>query len=39
MDPDGKALDVEDVFRELKLAREHYEKVGLGAEFVVQFIR
>ena len=39
MDPYGKAEKVEDVFSKIKLAREHYEKVGLGADFVDQFIR
>ena len=36
---DGKAEKVEDVFSKIKMAREHYEKVGLGADFVNQFIR
>ena len=31
---DGKAEKVEDVFSEIKLARDHYEKVGLGKDFV-----
>ena len=39
MDPDGKAERVEDVFSKIKLARKHYEEVGLGADFVDQFIR
>jgi len=39
VDPEGKAEKVEDVFSKIKLAREHYEKVGLGADFVDQFIR
>jgi 2,4'-dihydroxyacetophenone dioxygenase len=39
VDPYGKAEKVEDVFSKIKLAREHYEKVGYGAEFVDQFIR
>ena len=34
VDPDGKAEKVEDVFSEIKLARDHYEKVGLGKDFV-----
>jgi 2,4'-dihydroxyacetophenone dioxygenase len=39
VDPYGKAERVEDVFSKIKMAREHYEKVGLGADFVDQFIR
>jgi 2,4'-dihydroxyacetophenone dioxygenase len=39
VDPYGKAEKVEDVFSKIKMAREHYEKVGLGADFVNQFIR
>lgn len=38
-DPDGKAERVEDVFSKIKMARAHYEKVGLGADYVDQFIR
>jgi hypothetical protein len=34
VDPDGKAEKVEDVFSESKLARHHYEKVGLDKDFV-----
>ncbi|KAF9885004.1 hypothetical protein FE257_000827 [Aspergillus nanangensis] len=39
VDVDGKPEGVEDVFSKLKLARAHYEKVGLGADFATQFIR
>ena len=39
VDPYGKAERVEDVFSKIKMAREHYERVGLGADFVNQFIR
>ena len=39
VDPQGKAEKIEDVFTKLQMAREHYEKVGLGADFVDQFIR
>ncbi|KIW88021.1 uncharacterized protein Z519_11131 [Cladophialophora bantiana CBS 173.52] len=38
-DPHGKAEGVEDVFSKLKLAREHYKKVGLGEDFVDKLIR
>lgn len=30
VDPYGKVEKIEDVFSKIKLAREHYEKVGLG---------
>ena len=33
------ALGYEDVFTKIDLCRAHYEKVGLGAGFVDQFIR
>lgn len=39
VDPLGKAEKVEDVFSKIRLAREHYERVGLGSGFVDQFIR
>ena len=39
VDPDGGVLGYEDVFTKIDLCRAHYEKVGLGAGFVDQFIR
>lgn len=39
VDVDGNPTGVEDVFSKLQKAREHYEKVGLGADFVDQFVR
>jgi 2,4'-dihydroxyacetophenone dioxygenase len=39
VDPDGIPVGVEDVFSKLEAAREHYESVGLGADFANQFIR
>jgi 2,4'-dihydroxyacetophenone dioxygenase len=39
VNPYGKAEKIEDVFSKIKMAKEHYEKVGLGADFVDQFIR
>ncbi|GLA00600.1 hypothetical protein AnigIFM60653_009350 [Aspergillus niger] len=39
VDPVGNALGVEDVFSKLASARAHYEKVGLGADYVDQFVR
>jgi 2,4'-dihydroxyacetophenone dioxygenase len=39
VDPDGNAVGVEDVFTKLKAARQHYEAVGLGTDYVERFIR
>ena len=39
VDVDGNTVGVEDVFSKLEKAREHYKTVGLGEEFVDQFIR
>ncbi|KAK5447793.1 hypothetical protein LTS15_009292 [Exophiala xenobiotica] len=39
VDPEGNPVGVEDVFSKLQLAREHFEKVGVGADYVKQFIR
>jgi 2,4'-dihydroxyacetophenone dioxygenase len=35
----GEALGFEDVFTKIDLCRAHYAKVGLGADYVDQFIR
>jgi hypothetical protein len=39
VDPEGNPVGVEDVFSKLQLAREHFEKVGVGADYVKHFIR
>jgi len=39
VDPDGAVLGYEDVFTKINLCRAHYEKVGLGVDYVDQFIR
>lgn len=39
VDVDGNPTGVEDVFSKIEKAREHYEKVGLGADYVDHFIR
>jgi 2,4'-dihydroxyacetophenone dioxygenase len=39
VDPMGKPQAVEDVFSKIDLAKAHFEKVGLGADFVNKFIR
>ncbi|KAL3944068.1 MAG: hypothetical protein SGBAC_001852 [Bacillariaceae sp.] len=38
-DPEGKVIGAEDVFTKLELAKKHYKEVGLGEEFVQQFVR
>jgi len=38
-DVDGKVVHAEDVFTKLELAKQHYQKVGLGEDFVQQFVR
>ena len=35
----GKHTGYEDVFTKIEMCRQHYIKVGLGADFVNQFIR
>ena len=39
VDIDGNPTGVEDVFSKIEKAKAHYEKVGLGENFVNQFIR
>ncbi|ORX36243.1 RmlC-like cupin domain-containing protein [Kockovaella imperatae] len=39
VDPKGNAQAIEDVFSKIELAKEHFEKVGLGADYVNRFIR
>lgn len=39
VDPHGVPLGYEDVFTKLEAASRHYEAVGLGANYVEQFIR
>lgn len=39
VDPYGKTMGYEDVFTKIDLCRSHYETVGLGADYVEQFIR
>ncbi|WP_282607490.1 2,4'-dihydroxyacetophenone dioxygenase family protein [Pelagibius sp. Alg239-R121] len=39
VDPYGKHLGYEDVFTKIDMCRAHYEEVGLGADYVQQFIR
>ncbi len=39
VDEQGNTTGHEDTFTRIRMAREHYARVGLGAEFVDQFIR
>ena len=39
VDPYGKHLGYEDVFTKIDICRKHYTKVGLGSDYVNQFIR
>jgi 2,4'-dihydroxyacetophenone dioxygenase len=39
LDGDGIQNGYEDVFTKIEMARAHYEHVGLGGDFVRQFIR
>ncbi|WP_421671877.1 hypothetical protein [Saccharopolyspora spinosa] len=39
LDEAGHRVGYEDVFTKIEMCRAHYEKVGLGGEFVDQFVR
>lgn len=39
VDRDGKQSGYEDVFTKIEMCRKHYVDVGLGREFVDQFVR
>ena len=39
VDPMGNTLGYEDVFTKIEMCRKHYDAVGLGADYVEQFIR
>jgi hypothetical protein len=39
VDDAGKAVGFDDVFTRIDLARAHFEKVGLGADYVRNFVR
>jgi len=39
VDPWGNHIGFEDVFTKIDMCRKHYESVGLGANYVDQFIR
>ncbi|MFK7962488.1 MAG: 2,4'-dihydroxyacetophenone dioxygenase family protein [Burkholderiaceae bacterium] len=39
VDPDGNAIGNDDVFSRIEKYREHFESVGLGADYVENFMR
>jgi 2,4'-dihydroxyacetophenone dioxygenase len=39
VDPDGHPIGYEDVHTRLDATRRHYEAVGLGADYVDQYVR
>lgn len=39
VDPYGKTMGYEDVFTKIEMCRKHYAEVGLGEDYVDQFIR
>lgn len=39
VDPWGKPLGYEDVFTKIEMCRKHYGEIGLGEDYVDQFIR
>lgn len=39
VDSEGRHTGYEDVFTKLEMCRKHYESVGLGADYVDQFVR
>ena len=39
VDENGNCVGYEDVFTKLEMCRKHYREVGLGADFVDQFVR
>jgi formate-dependent nitrite reductase cytochrome c552 subunit len=39
LDKDNKQIGYEDVFTKIDMCRAYYDKVGLGADYVDQFIR
>ena len=39
LDKDNKQVGFEDVFTKIDMCKKHYDKVGLGADYVDQFVR
>jgi hypothetical protein len=39
VDPEGNAVGYDDVFTKIEMCRKYYTEIGLGADYVNQFIR
>ena len=39
VDADGRQMGYEDVFTKIEMSRKHYAAVGLGVDYVAQFVR
>jgi len=39
LDAEGVQIGYEDAFTKIDMCRSHYEQVGLGADYIKQFIR
>ena len=39
LDEEGRQTGYEDVFTQIEMCRAHYAGVGLGADYVRQFVR
>ena len=39
LNEDGETVGYEDVFTKINMCRSHYEEIGLGGDFVDQFVR
>lgn len=39
VDPDGNMTGYDDVFTRIAKCRAHYEAIGLGTDYIDQFIR
>ena len=39
LDDDGNTTGYEDVFTKIEMCRKHYTAIGLGADYIDQFIR
>jgi len=39
LDEEGVQIGYEDAFTKIDMCRSHYEHVGLGADYIKQFIR
>ena len=39
VDPQGNALDYEDVFSKIYMCKRHYENIGLGGGYMTKYIK